>query len=509
MAEKPSTSSKEDISIDETKSGPPPQGPSNIIKVTTKEGKTIVVKREGDAQVQYEHELEKPDLKDFKQRPIEKFKEASQRKYDVVGITMEKEYDEITESDEEREVAKLSKREQEQYQEMKDLMTIQGRLKGHVPGFGVGISTYVTGRYPGVPSELIKPYVIEEEGKKADILTRLPPAQIDSLIQEHDRKIPRRDVVVRPGRRGITMSIDPNSDDEIYEISAIEDSLEDVIKLTGKKKEGAVKEVVSEQKEKKDQPSTSISITDDRVLVPDVVSQGMADDYSKEEKLEDSDAETISSTSTADYDREEAEDLLDKISSCHTALATHYNKMNEIVPHMTKTQLAQYLGKVHILNIVKPEGVVSKTYTSEPDTSEIKFVVRGETHEEKLQELVNTVPAHQLMLAIAIGDIHLNKLSYDQASQKYQISKSRIQRAISGKADHKKGGKQYHLERKRKVSDDTSSVTKVKKAKMEREQEEEEEIPQMALFPEQAQQDILPDLVDDNDDQFPEVNIDA
>ena len=56
--------------------------------------------------------------------------------------------------------------------------------------------------------------------------------------------------------------------------------------------------------------------------------------------------------------REEAEDLLDKISSCHTALATHYNKMNEIVPHMTKTQMAQYLGKVHILNIVKPEGIV-------------------------------------------------------------------------------------------------------------------------------------------------------
>ena len=223
-----------------------------------------------------------------------------------------------------------------------------------------------------------------------------------------------------------------------------------MIKLTGKKKESAVKQVVSEQKEKKDQPSTSISTTDDRVLVPDVISQTKADDYMREEELEKehSDAETISSTSTADYNREEAEDLLDKISSCHTALATHYNKMNEIVPHMTKMQLAQYLGKVHIMNIVKTEGVVSKTYTSEPDTSEIKFVVRGETHEEKLQELVNTVPAHQLMLAIAIGDIHLNKLSYDQASQKYQVSKSRIQRAISGKAEHKKGGKQYELEKK-------------------------------------------------------------
>ena len=67
-------------------------------------------------------------------------------------------------------------------------------------------------------------------------------------------------------------------------------------------------------------------------------------------------------------------------------------------------------------------------------SDEFKFIVRGETQEEKLQGLVDTVPARQLMLAIAIGDIHLNKLSYDQASQKYQFSKSRIQRAISGKA---------------------------------------------------------------------------
>ena len=137
--------------------------------------------------------------------------------------------------------------------------------------------------------------------------------------------------------------------------------------------------------ETKDQPSTSVSTTDDRVLVPDVISQAMADDYMKEEELEeeDSDAKTISSTSTADYNREEAEDLLDKISSCHTALATHYNKMNEVIPHMTKMRMAQYLRKVHILNIVKTEGTLSKTYSSEPATSETKFLVHGETHEEK------------------------------------------------------------------------------------------------------------------------------
>ena len=81
-----------------------------------------------------------------------------------------------------------------------------------------------------------------------------------------------------------------------------------------------------------------------------------------------------------------------------------------------------------------------------------------------MQGLVDTVPAHQLMLAIAIGDIHLNKLSYDQASQKYQLSKSHIQRAISGKAEHKKGGKQYELEKKREKDATLTPAMRAKKA---------------------------------------------
>ena len=307
---------------------------------------------------------------------------------------------------------------------MKDLMSIQGRLKGQIPGFATGIQAYVTGHFPGVPSELAKPYVIEEEGKKADILTRLPPAQIDSLIQEHDRKIPRRDVVVRPGRRGITMSIDPNSDDEVYEINEIDDSLTDVIKLTHTKEASVTQteQMVGAQKEKDTQLKK-----DDRVLVPDVISEQMAEEYIKEEGLdtnEESDAETISSTSTADFDRDEAEDLLDKVSSCQTALSQHYNKLNQIVPHMTNAQMAQYLGKIHIMPLMKVEsGPVSKTYTEEDTDDEHKFVVRGDTHEEKLQHLVETVPAHRLLLAIAIGDIHLNLLTYSQASRNTNFQK--------------------------------------------------------------------------------------
>ena len=79
MADKLPTSSEKDVLVDESQSDPPVQGPSNIIKVITGGGKAIVVKREGDVQVQYEQELEKPDLREFKLRPIEKFKEASQR----------------------------------------------------------------------------------------------------------------------------------------------------------------------------------------------------------------------------------------------------------------------------------------------------------------------------------------------------------------------------------------------------------------------------------------------
>ena len=158
------------------------------------------------------------------------------------------------------------------------------------------------------------------------------------------------------------------------------------------------------------------------------------------------------------------------------------------------------------MNIVKTEGIVSKTYTSEPDTLEIKFVVRGETHEEKLQELVNTVPAHRLLLAMAIGDIHLNSLTYSQASQKYEFSKSQIQRAISGKANHKKGGKQYHLEQKRKASSDTTSPMEAKKDKSDK-------VPEPAIFPSTSEiqgQETLPDLTqEEGDEEFPEVDIDT
>ena len=119
-----------------------------MVRVVSKKGKVIVVKREGDQEIEYEQEPEKLDLRDFKLRPVQNLDLASKRKYQVVGITMEAKYDDMTESEEEREVLRLSKGDQAAHKEMKDLMTVQGRLKGQVPGFGAGIHAYVMGRYP-------------------------------------------------------------------------------------------------------------------------------------------------------------------------------------------------------------------------------------------------------------------------------------------------------------------------------------------------------------------------
>ena len=66
--------------------------------------------------------------------------EASKRKYEVVGTTMSTEYEDMSTSEEERQVKQLSKEQKLDYKEMKDLMTIQRRLKGMIPGFREGIS---------------------------------------------------------------------------------------------------------------------------------------------------------------------------------------------------------------------------------------------------------------------------------------------------------------------------------------------------------------------------------
>ena len=57
---------------------------------------------------------------------------------------------------------------------------------------------------------------------------------------------------------------------------------------------------------------------------------------------------------------------------------------------------------------------------------------------------------------MAVRDCIVNKKSQAEIATKYNISRSRIQWAMSGKEEHRKGGKQYWQEKKRRTSEEDS-----------------------------------------------------
>ena len=92
------------------------------------------------------------------------------------------------------------------------------------------IQTYVKGRFPGIPSDIVEEHAEVEEPEKQDI-SKVKEEEVQQMIIGHDQQIPRRQAVIRPGRKGVTMSIDPYNDVEIYEVD-IEDKIVEVITLT-------------------------------------------------------------------------------------------------------------------------------------------------------------------------------------------------------------------------------------------------------------------------------------
>ena len=77
--------------------------------------------------------------------------------------------------------------------------------------------------------------------------------------------------------------------------------------------------------------------------------------------------------------------------------------------------------------------------------------------EKKLQRIINSIGDQSTLFLMAVGDCIVNKKSQAEIATKYNISRSRIQWAMSGKKEHKKGGKQYWQKRKRKKSEEGST----------------------------------------------------
>ena len=126
MSQKKPGKDSESLQILESESDPPMEGSSKVISVKTSGEKAMVLKQEGGQEIEKEEELEKPDLWAFRDRPMEHLQEASQRKFEVVGVEMDLDLEDMTISEEEEEVAKLSTQKRAMHKEMKDLMTVQG-----------------------------------------------------------------------------------------------------------------------------------------------------------------------------------------------------------------------------------------------------------------------------------------------------------------------------------------------------------------------------------------------
>ena len=124
------------------------------------------------------------------------------------------------------------------------------------------------------------------------------------------------------------------------------------------------------------QSRQTIQDTDtDRHLPTDLITEAEASTYQVPEQDNptiNDDAETISSTSTADYNCEEVETSLSTISDAFQTIVQEYEKLTDTVPHMSKIQAAQVTARLPVLPILKQE--VNKEKVETADVVEIELV---------------------------------------------------------------------------------------------------------------------------------------
>ena len=201
--------------------------------------------------------------------------------------------------------------------------------------------------------------------------------------------------------------------------------------------------------------------------------------------IDDDDAETISSTSTVDYDHEKVEVSLTTISEAFRMIAQEYEKLTTTVPHMSKIQAAQVIAKLPILPIQKQGVKMEKTETAkaaknesvpgtsterptaeaeepmeeptekaieestsakkddEPEEESIseyfrRYVLtrKGKSSEDKIQEAYKEINYQNLVVLIAVGDSIVSQAkNIKEVAKKWGLSFSTVQSAMSRKRE--------------------------------------------------------------------------
>ena len=208
--------------------------------------------------------------------------------------------------------------------------------------------------------------------------------------------------------------------------------------------------------------------------------------------------ETISSTSTADYNRKEVKTSLSTISDAFHTIAQEYEKVTDMVPHMSKIQAVQVIARLPVLPILKQEVKKEKAETvdaieiepvpgtstdrptagaeksmeeltgeaivewtteegdDKPNESSVdeyfqKYMLsgKGKNPEEKIHEACKEIDYRNLVVLIAVGNYVVNQArNIKEVAKKWGLSFSATQRAMSRKREHSVGGRQYTKKKK-------------------------------------------------------------
>ena len=135
------------------------------------------------------------------------------------------------------------------------------------------------------------------------------------------------------------------------------------------------------------------------------------------------DAETISSMSTADYNREEVEGSLTTISEAFHTIAQEYEKLTGTVPHMSKVQAVQVIARLPVLPILKQE--IKKEKAEVADVIEIEPAPGTLTEqlpagsEKSTKQTTREVMEEQI---VEREDDELSKGSKDEYFQRYMLT---------------------------------------------------------------------------------------
>ena len=166
-----------------------------------------------------------------------------------------------------------------------------------------------------------------------------------------------------------------------------------------------------------------------------------------EEADETASIESISSTSTADYDRREVEQQLGSITTAFQTAAAGMEALRRQVPAMRKTQLAKHLQRLAPLSLDEkvalldepPQEEAAPTDPPEPSTSQ-----EGEAPplDDMLRRCLKGMDPKEVLQSLAIGLVVRKKMSIRQASEAFEgrVTATSIQRTISGDPAHKRGG---------------------------------------------------------------------